>query len=69
MDELNFECSQQTIFLQKQLNKRNKVETIYVGFYQNNSTDEVQVTLQNHTSYFLNMKYIQDLQHLIHTKC
>jgi hypothetical protein len=27
------------------------------------------ITILNHTSYFLNMKYIQALQHLNHTEC
>jgi hypothetical protein len=39
-DELYYECYQQMLFLQK-LNKRNKVKTIYVGFFQNNLTNEI----------------------------
>jgi hypothetical protein len=55
--------------LQK-IKQKNSVEIIYVGFFQKQfDTWNTQVTLQNHTSYFLNMKYIQALQHLNHIEC
>jgi uncharacterized alpha/beta hydrolase family protein len=40
MDELYPKCCQQMLFCGK-LNKINKVETIYVGFFQNKSTNEM----------------------------
>ncbi len=51
------------------LNKRNKVEIIYVGFCQNNSTNEM---FKSHFKAILHislMIYIQALQHLNHKEC
>jgi hypothetical protein len=61
----------------RKFNKRNRVETIYVGFFQNNSTNEMfklhfevrEVTIYRFISYFLNMKFIRVHQHLNHIKC
>ncbi len=54
----------------KNWTKRDMVETIYVGFSPKQfNTWNAQVTLQSHTSYFLDMKYIQALQHLNHIEC
>jgi hypothetical protein len=52
----------------KNLNKKNRVEIIYIGFFQNNSTHEM-FKLHLHTSYFFNMKYIHVLQHVNHIEC
>jgi hypothetical protein len=64
MDELEFECSQQTLFLQKK--KQNKQGWNNLCWFLSKQFDQwnVQITFQNHTSYFLNMKYVQILQHL-----
>jgi hypothetical protein len=52
------------------LNKRNMVEKKYVDFFQKQfDTWNIEITLQSHTSYFLDMKYIQDLQHINHIEC
>jgi hypothetical protein len=39
MDEMYFKCGQQMLFLRK--NEQKKVETIYVGFFQKKSTNEM----------------------------
>jgi hypothetical protein len=54
-------------YFSKKLNKKNRVETIYVGFFKKQFEPwNTQITLQNHISYFLNMKYIQALQKNLH---
>ncbi len=53
----------------EKFNKRNRVKTIYVGFFQNNSTNEMFKSHFETISYFLNMKYIQACQRLNHIEC
>jgi hypothetical protein len=61
MDEFYSKRWQQTLFLQIIEQKKWGGKT-YVSFFQKKfDTWIIQVTFQSHTSYFLNMKYIQTL--------
>jgi len=48
------------------LNKRNKVEIFYVGLFWKFWHMKCSNHTSNRTSYFINMKYIQALQHPNH---
>jgi len=67
MDEL-FNERWQHIFFCKKLNKRNRVQEIYVGLFWKIRHMKCSNYISTRTSYFLNMKYIQALQHLNHIK-
>jgi hypothetical protein len=53
-------------FFCEKLNNRNRVEEIYVGVFWKNCHMKCSSHISTCTSYFLNMKYIQALQHLNH---
>jgi uncharacterized protein (DUF2132 family) len=55
-------------FFYKHLNKRNKVEAIYVGLFWKIHHMKCSSHNLTRTSYFFNIKYIQALQHLNHIK-
>jgi hypothetical protein len=55
-----------TYFFCKKLNNRNKMEEIYVGLFWQIRHMKCLNHISTCTSYFLNMKYIQALQHLNH---
>jgi hypothetical protein len=67
MDELYFECWQQTLFLWKI--EQNKQGWNNLCWFLSKQFEKwnVEATILNHTSYFLGMKYIQALQHVNHT--
>jgi hypothetical protein len=53
-------------FFSEHVNKRNKVEAIYVGLFWNFHHMKCSSCTLTCTSYFFNIKYIQALQHLNH---
>jgi hypothetical protein len=70
MYELYSECWQHMLFLWKIEQSKEGGNNLCQGFFQKQfDTWNAQVTLQSHISYFLNMKYIQALQHLNHIEC
>jgi hypothetical protein len=57
------------LFLRKIEQKKQGQNTLCWFFSKQFKKWNVQVTFENHTSYFFNMKYIQVLQHLNHIEC